>query len=104
MSKQAIDLEKVREGLKDVLLGPAQHYEALRAKGDQEMDTAQSHRVTRSEAVVNSLVCSSGVMGQHNDVRARPAPLRSFRAERQLAIRMTGKALCDEHRDTSFVG
>lgn len=30
MSKQAIDSERVREGLKDVLLGPAQLYEALR--------------------------------------------------------------------------
>lgn len=37
MSKQAIDSEKVREGLKDVLLGPAQLYEALRdrASGDE---------------------------------------------------------------------
>jgi hypothetical protein len=26
--------EKVRSGLKDVLLGPAQLYEALRARGD----------------------------------------------------------------------
>jgi type I restriction enzyme R subunit len=34
MSKQALDSEKVRSGLKDVLLGPAQLYEALRAKGD----------------------------------------------------------------------
>ena len=32
MSKQALESEKVREGLKDVLLGPAQLYEALRAK------------------------------------------------------------------------
>ncbi|MCS3497479.1 type I restriction enzyme R subunit [Bradyrhizobium japonicum] len=32
MSKQAIDSERVREGLKDVLLGPAQLYEALREK------------------------------------------------------------------------
>jgi type I restriction enzyme R subunit len=40
MSKQAIDSEKVREGLKDVLLGPAQLYEALKAKGDQAMDSA----------------------------------------------------------------
>jgi type I restriction enzyme R subunit len=40
MSKQAIDSEKVRKGLKEVLLGPAQLYEALRAKGDQEMDSA----------------------------------------------------------------
>lgn len=34
MSKQAIDSERVREGLKDVLLGPAQLYEALRDKAD----------------------------------------------------------------------
>ena len=40
MSTQAINSEKVREGLKDVLLGPAQLYEALRAKGDQDMDGA----------------------------------------------------------------
>jgi len=32
MSKQALDSNKVREGLKDILLGPAQLYEALRAK------------------------------------------------------------------------
>jgi type I restriction enzyme R subunit len=32
MSKQALDSEKVRAGLKDVLLGPAQLYEALREK------------------------------------------------------------------------
>lgn len=31
MSKQALDSEKVRNGLKDILLGPAQLYEALRA-------------------------------------------------------------------------
>ncbi|MEH2564963.1 type I restriction endonuclease subunit R [Bradyrhizobium sp. AZCC 2289] len=36
MSKQAIDSEKVREGLKDVLLGPAQLYEALRDRGGQQ--------------------------------------------------------------------
>jgi type I restriction enzyme R subunit len=36
MSKQALDSEKVREGLKDVLLGPAQLYEALREKGANE--------------------------------------------------------------------
>ena len=40
MSTQAINSEKVREGLKDVLLGPAQLYEALRAKGDQDMNGA----------------------------------------------------------------
>jgi type I restriction enzyme, R subunit len=32
MSKQAIDSERVREGLKDVLLGPGQLYEALRTR------------------------------------------------------------------------
>ena len=37
MSKQALESDRVREGLKDVLLGPAELYEALRAKaaGDQ---------------------------------------------------------------------
>ena len=35
MSKQAIDSERVREGLKDVLLGPAQLYEALRNKAGE---------------------------------------------------------------------
>ncbi len=35
MSKQALESERVREGLKDVLLGPAELYEALRAKADQ---------------------------------------------------------------------
>jgi type I restriction enzyme R subunit len=34
MSKQALESEKVRSGLKDVLLGPAQLYEALRARGE----------------------------------------------------------------------
>jgi type I restriction enzyme, R subunit len=33
MSKQALESERVREGLKDVLLGPAKLYEALRARG-----------------------------------------------------------------------
>src|SRR6185312_4579018 len=32
MSKQALDSEQVRHGIKDVLLGPAQLYETLRAK------------------------------------------------------------------------
>lgn len=35
MSKQAIDSEQVREGLKDVLLGPAQLYEALRDRAQE---------------------------------------------------------------------
>lgn len=33
LSKQALDSSKVRDGLKSVLLGPAQLYEALRARG-----------------------------------------------------------------------
>ncbi len=33
MSRQALDSEKVRAGLKDILLGPAQLYEALRGRG-----------------------------------------------------------------------
>jgi type I restriction enzyme, R subunit len=36
MSKQALDSERVREGLKDVLLGPAQLYEALRERAGQQ--------------------------------------------------------------------
>ena len=32
MIKQALDSERVRQGLKDVLLGPAQLYEALRER------------------------------------------------------------------------
>lgn len=34
MSKQALDSERVRSGLKDVLLGPAQLYESLRGRGE----------------------------------------------------------------------
>jgi len=33
MSKQALESEKVRDGLKDLLLGPAQLCEALRVRG-----------------------------------------------------------------------
>ncbi|MGU3778381.1 type I restriction endonuclease subunit R [Burkholderia metallica] len=37
MSKQALDSPRVRDGLKDILLGPAQLYEALRARsGDAQ--------------------------------------------------------------------
>jgi type I restriction enzyme, R subunit len=32
MSSQALGSDRVRDGLKDILLGPAQLYEALRAK------------------------------------------------------------------------
>lgn len=35
MSKQALGSEKVRTGMKDVLMGPAQLYEALRARREQ---------------------------------------------------------------------
>jgi hypothetical protein len=38
MSKQALDSERVREGLKDVLLGPAQLYEALRERAGQQLE------------------------------------------------------------------
>jgi type I restriction enzyme R subunit len=34
MSRQALDSAQVREGLKDILLGPGQLYEALRSKND----------------------------------------------------------------------
>jgi len=34
MSKQALDSERVRNGLRDILLGPAQLYEALRGRGE----------------------------------------------------------------------
>lgn len=37
MSKQALESERVREGLRDVLLGPAQLYKALRARGETSM-------------------------------------------------------------------
>ena len=36
MSKQALDSEKVRDGLKDVLLGPVGLYEALRERAGRE--------------------------------------------------------------------
>jgi type I restriction enzyme R subunit len=38
MSKQALDSERVRDGLKDVLLGPAELYEALRSRGLQSTE------------------------------------------------------------------
>jgi type I restriction enzyme R subunit len=40
MSKQALDSEKVRTGLRDILLGPAQLYEALRKKTEIEQEKA----------------------------------------------------------------
>jgi type I restriction enzyme R subunit len=39
MSKQALESDRVREGLKDVLLGPAELYEALRAKASGSQPT-----------------------------------------------------------------
>jgi type I restriction enzyme R subunit len=38
MSTQALGSEQIREGLKDTLLGPAQLWEALRAKGQNRLD------------------------------------------------------------------
>jgi type I restriction enzyme R subunit len=35
MSKQALESQKVRQGLRDVLLGPAKLYEALRTRGEE---------------------------------------------------------------------
>ena len=40
LSKQAIDSTKVRDGLKEVLLGPAQLYEALRARSTENRPAA----------------------------------------------------------------
>jgi type I restriction enzyme R subunit len=37
LSKQALDSEKVRTGLKEILLGPARLYEALREQGVVEV-------------------------------------------------------------------
>lgn len=37
MSKQALDSEKVRNGLRDILLGPAQLYEALRERSESRI-------------------------------------------------------------------
>jgi type I restriction enzyme R subunit len=37
MSRQALESDRVREGLKDVLLGPAQLYEALRDKAEEKI-------------------------------------------------------------------
>lgn len=42
LSKQALDSSKVRDGLKEVLLGPAQLYEALRARAGREPIGASS--------------------------------------------------------------
>ena len=38
MSKQALDSDKVRKGLKDVLLGPGQLWESLRAARPDKVD------------------------------------------------------------------
>ena len=35
MSSQALEFERVHEGIKDVLLGPAQLYETLRSEKDR---------------------------------------------------------------------
>jgi type I restriction enzyme R subunit len=41
MSQQALDSEKVREGMKDILLGPAKLYEALRARARAQREPTQ---------------------------------------------------------------
>jgi type I restriction enzyme R subunit len=41
MSKQAIGSQRVREGFKEVLLGPVQLYEALRDKAGEQGWTAR---------------------------------------------------------------
>ena len=46
MSKQALDSERVRSGLKAILLGPAQLYEVLRERG--ATDSMLSSHVLRS--------------------------------------------------------
>ncbi|HYG25799.1 MAG TPA: hypothetical protein VD906_02730, partial [Caulobacteraceae bacterium] len=40
MSRQALDSAKVRAGLKSILLGPAQLYEALRGRSEMEAEPA----------------------------------------------------------------
>lgn len=42
MSSQALGSERVREGLRDILLGPAQLYEALRARAARGADAHRS--------------------------------------------------------------
>ena len=44
MSKQTLDSERVRNGLRDILLGPAQIYEALR-----ERDTDRNIRLNAQQ-------------------------------------------------------
>jgi type I restriction enzyme R subunit len=38
MSKQALGSEKIREGLKDILLGPGKLYESLRDAHENQVD------------------------------------------------------------------
>ena len=53
MSKQALDSDKVRNGLRDILLGPAQLYEALRSRADNNASAREStiQRRDVSEAI-----------------------------------------------------
>lgn len=44
MSKQALDSERVRNGLRDILLGPAQLYEALRGRSEDRPPTASDRQ------------------------------------------------------------
>jgi type I restriction enzyme R subunit len=43
LSKQALDSEKVRTGLKEILLGPARLYEALREQGAVEAEPIRAN-------------------------------------------------------------
>lgn len=43
MSNQALDSEKVRSGLRDILRGPAKLYEALRERSNCGLDNLLSH-------------------------------------------------------------
>ena len=42
MSKQALNSKRVQDGLKDVLLGPAQLYEALRERAERPTPAADA--------------------------------------------------------------
>jgi len=42
MSKQALESERVRSGLREILLGPAQLYEALRSRAEAAVATREA--------------------------------------------------------------
>jgi hypothetical protein len=51
MRKHALESERVREGLKDVLLGPAHLYEALRERGEATPGIGQNILAQKFEAI-----------------------------------------------------